>query len=89
MIKRGENMFIDNNGTWKVKNTKTVTLKCSNCSNTAENFVLGAFTSAHVGLIFLPKRMHLGEKAYFLCCPICGNANKEISIEELKKLKTY
>ena len=89
MTKRGETMFIDNNGSWKEKHTKTVMLKCNNCSNTAENFVLGAFTSAHVGFVFLPKRMHVGKKAYFLCCPICGNANKEISVEELQELKQY
>ena len=80
-------MFIDQKGTWVEKSAKTVSIKCSNCSNTADNIVVGAFASAHVGFIFLPRKMHLGKKAYFLCCPICGNANKEISSEELQALK--
>lgn len=87
MIKRGKIMFIDNNGTWKEKNTKTVKLKCDNCGNTAENIVVGAFDGFHVGFVFLPKKMQLGKKAYFLCCPTCGNANKEISLDEVERLK--
>lgn len=82
-------MFIDKNGTWEEKNTKTVSLKCDNCGNTGENVVVGVFASAHVGFVFLPKKMQLGKKAYFLCCPTCGYANKEISNEELKLLKKY
>lgn len=80
-------MFIDNKGTWVEKSAKTVSMKCNNCSNTADNIVVGAFDGAHIGFVFLPKRMHLGKKVYFLCCPICGNANKEISFEEVQALK--
>ena len=80
-------MFITSNKPWKEKNTKTVTIKCTNCGNTTENFVMGTLSGYSVGLVFMPKKTHLGKKQYFLCCAICGNANKEISTEELKLLK--
>jgi len=80
-------MFIENGGTWLEKNTKTARIKCQNCGNTADNVVVGAFAGPHIGFIFLSKNKHLGKKAYFLCCPVCSNANKELSTEELEALK--
>lgn len=80
-------MLIDGNGIWKEKNTKTVKLKCNKCENTADNFVVGGFTSIHIGFVFMPKNKHLGKKRYVLCCPICGNINKEISLNELYTLR--
>ena len=80
-------MFIDKNGTWIEKNARKVELKCDNCGNTSQNQVVGVFESPHIGFVFLPKRMELGKKGYYLCCPICDNANKKISLEELNALK--
>lgn len=80
-------MFFDNNDTWIEKGAKTVELKCDNCGNTADNFVLGGYSTPHVGFVFLPKKMQLGKKAYVLCCPVCNNVNKELSFEELQTLK--
>ena len=72
---------------WKVDGMRTVRMKCPNCSNTTDHFVMGANTGFHLGFIFQSARTRLGIKKYFLTCPICRNMTKELTKSELEYLK--
>lgn len=80
-------MFIDFNGTWIEKKSIEVMVACSNCGNTTNHIIVGAFSSPHIGWVFLPKRTQLGTKKYFLVCPVCGFSRGEISKQEMLSLK--
>ena len=80
-------MIWTTNNTWKEEGTKTVELECGNCGNTKENFVVGAFDGFNLGFVFVPKKNHIGKKAYYLVCPVCDNANKKLTLDELDSLR--
>lgn len=81
-------MFFTSNTSWKEKGTRTVELKCNHCGNTEENYVAGELDGLNMGFIFMPKKYWLGKRTYFLACPICGYANKELSRTEIESLRS-
>lgn len=80
-------MFYANHNYWKEDNCKTISLKCPNCGNTTEHFVIGGLNGFSLGLIFIPQKYHIGKKQYALMCPICNNISKLISSYEKDALK--
>lgn len=79
-------MFIKNYQPIPIKNTKFVELVCSNCNNRTQHRIHEAYYGPQIGLIFLKKPL-LSLKKYYLICPICRNATKEISKEQVKANK--
>jgi len=76
-----------NQNKWKVKETKTVKRKCSNCGNTDNHYVVASLVGPTLGFIFQPAKTKLGFRKYYLACPICNRISKELSHSELDYLK--
>ncbi|OGK35379.1 hypothetical protein A3F58_00035 [Candidatus Roizmanbacteria bacterium RIFCSPHIGHO2_12_FULL_37_9b] len=64
-----------------LKGTKTISMKCTNCGNLTEHVVWKQPHGFQLGTIF-SRRKTLGMKKYFLLCPTCQNASKEITKEQ-------
>lgn len=79
-------MFIKNYQATLVKKTKTFELICSNCKNKTKHQIYEAYRGPQIGFIFLKKPL-LSLKKYYLVCPTCGNATKEITKEQVKANK--
>lgn len=78
-------MFFVNWDETPIKNTKKVEMTCSNCGNDVEHEIFEVPT-AGIGLIFFKKPL-LALKKYYLVCPKCHNATKEINKEQVKAHK--
>jgi len=79
-------MFIKKYQPLLIKNTKTVELTCSHCGNKTKHQIHEVYYGPQVGIIFLKKPL-LSLKKYYLVCPICSNATKELTKEQVKAHK--
>jgi sulfatase modifying factor 1 len=71
-------MFFRDFQGWRLENSATQSLKCSNCGNTTDHYVYVAPIGIQLGAVFLKKPL-LGARKHFLACPVCGNLSKELS----------
>lgn len=78
-------VFIKNWDSPVVEGTKTVSLVCTHCGNQTEHQVRVAHHFG-VGVIFM-KTPLLSYKKYYLVCPICTNATRQLTKEEVGALK--
>ena len=78
-------MFVKPEGE-RVKNTKTTLLECTNCGNKTEHIVWKQPYGPQVGTIF-SRRKTLGMKKYYLVCPTCQTAAKELTKEQVLAMK--
>lgn len=80
-------MFIKTYQPALIKNTKKVELLCSNCGNKTKHQIHEVYYGPQVGFVFLKKPL-LSLKKYFLMCPICNNATKQITKAQVNANKT-
>lgn len=68
-----------------LKGTKTVSKKCEHCGNTTDHFVWKQPHGPQIGFIFNPNM--LGMKKYYLVCPTCNAAERELTKEQAYAMK--
>lgn len=80
-------MFFRNYSGWRLEGTNTVEIRCTNCGNTSSHFIYVVPVGFQFGVIFASKPL-VGNRKYFLTCPICGNLAKEISREQAEAMRS-
>ncbi|MCB9805808.1 hypothetical protein H6775_01445 [Candidatus Nomurabacteria bacterium] len=70
-----------------VKGTKTLSKQCEHCGNVTDHFVWKQPYGFQVGTIF-SRRKTLGMKKYYLVCPVCKQADRELTREQALNMKS-
>lgn len=80
-------MYFKDYEAFRVEDTKTVKMVCSNCGNESEHEACAEPVGITFGLPFAKKPWLSSHKRYYLICPICKNATKQIKKDEVLALK--
>jgi Zn finger protein HypA/HybF involved in hydrogenase expression len=79
-------MFIISRDGWVLASTRTVSLQCDNCQNTGEHVVWVHPGGLQLGFMLMKKCISTNKK-YYLMCPTCSNATRELTKYEALRYK--
>lgn len=82
-------MYISGRKGYPINSAKTKEILCTNCKNLSDHEVFAFPKGLQLKFIWMPQRMGVGLRDYFLKCPICDNLTEQLTLADVNELKGW
>lgn len=80
-------MIISGRKGYKIHSVKDQEILCDNCNNLSMHEVFAFPKGVQLKFIWMPQRLGVGLRDYYLKCPICDHLTKQLTLTEVNNMK--
>lgn len=80
-------MIISGRKGYKIHSAKDQEILCDNCNNLSMHEVFAFPKGVQLKFIWMPQRLGVGLRDYYLKCPICDNLTKQLTLTDVNNMK--